>query len=154
MSRGWVAVLLVAPVHALPPSFPGVSPALSPALSRLSAREREVLHALGRGRSNQEIARSLYVAEATVKSHVASVLRKLDLRDRTHAAVFAYESGLIRPGEPDPREAEEGPITVSSARPPSTASSPTGPRSPRSRGPSLRIVSPAGASGPGGSATG
>lgn len=80
----------------------------SSALARLSAREQEVLHALGRGRSNLEIATSLFVTEATVKSHVASVFRKLQLRDRTHAAVFAYESGFIRPGQRDPWEAEAG----------------------------------------------
>ncbi|MGH3346562.1 MAG: response regulator [Nocardioides sp.] len=68
------------------------------ALTRLTERETDVLRAIAGGLSNQEIAGSLYVSEGTVKTHVASILRKLDLRDRTQAAVAAYELGLIRPG--------------------------------------------------------
>jgi DNA-binding NarL/FixJ family response regulator len=52
------------------------------------------------GLSNAEIGRQLYLAEATVKTHVTHVLAKLGLRDRLQAAVYAYESGLIRPGQP------------------------------------------------------
>jgi DNA-binding NarL/FixJ family response regulator len=73
-------------------------PAQAPYLDALSAREREVLDELARGRSNAEIAADLHISGETVKSHVAEVLRKLGLRDRIQAVVFAYEHGLVRPG--------------------------------------------------------
>ena len=72
--------------------------AVAPALDELTVREHDVLRLLARGLTNAEIASELVVEPSTIKSHVASILSKLDLRDRVHAVVFAYENGIVQPG--------------------------------------------------------
>lgn len=73
-------------------------PATGDRLGDLTPREREVLGLIARGLSNGEIARTLVIEETTVKTHVKRILMKLDLRDRVHAVIYAYDHGMAHPG--------------------------------------------------------
>ena len=81
---------------------PRTDPAAARSVAALSQREVEVLRAIAQGLSNSEIAEKLFVSQSTIKTHVAHVLAKLRVRDRVHAVVVAYESGLMVPGRPAP----------------------------------------------------
>ena len=74
-------------------------PGAYPGIDELTEREGEVIVLMARGLSNGEIARQLYLGEATIKTHVGRILAKLGARDRVQAVVAAYESGLVVPGE-------------------------------------------------------
>jgi DNA-binding NarL/FixJ family response regulator len=87
--------------------FTGGRPRAAPELDRLTEREREVLMLLCRGRSNAEIARALYISESTAKTHVARVFTKLGLRDRAHAVIYGYETGVVTPGGEEGRSARD-----------------------------------------------
>jgi DNA-binding NarL/FixJ family response regulator len=77
------------------------SPAPDPLLAELTPRETEMLGAMAEGLSNAEIAHRYFLSEATVKTHVRRILTKLHLRDRVQAVVYAYETGLVVPSNPD-----------------------------------------------------
>ena len=77
-------------------SHSSTTPTTPPELAGLTSREREVLKLIARGYNNQEIATELYITERTVKNHVNSILRRLQLRDRTQAAIFANKYGNLR----------------------------------------------------------
>ncbi|REE99853.1 response regulator [Thermomonospora umbrina] len=79
------------------------APAVHRDLAALTPRELEVLTLMGRGLSNTELAHTLTLSEATVKTHVARIFAKLGLRDRAQAVVLAYETGLVAPGGPSVR---------------------------------------------------
>ena len=74
-------------------------PAQYAGLARLTEREQEILVLLAGGKSNAELAAHLFLGEGTIKTHVSNMLSKLGLRDRVQAVVFAYESGLVEPGQ-------------------------------------------------------
>jgi len=79
-----------------PPAAPPTPPA---AVEQLTPREREVLALLVRGLSNPEICERLFISDATAKTHVARILQKLGVRDRVQAVIYAYEMGLVSPGQ-------------------------------------------------------
>jgi len=93
------ALVSPAPMRRLVEHFVSGRPAAAPDLSQLTDREQEVLGLLVRGLSNADIARTLVIGEATAKTHVSRILTKLMLRDRAHAVVYGYETGLVRPGD-------------------------------------------------------
>jgi DNA-binding NarL/FixJ family response regulator len=74
-------------------------PAPRPELEQLTERELDVLKLLTRGLSNAEMARDMYLSEATVKTHITHLLMKLSVRDRVQAVIYAYENGIVRPGQ-------------------------------------------------------
>jgi DNA-binding NarL/FixJ family response regulator len=97
-AAGGDALVAPSPLRRLLEEFtraPSADPVARRAVDRLTDRERQVLLQLATGRSNDEIAADMHLTVATVKTHVGSVLAKLDVRDRTQAVVLAYEAGLV-----------------------------------------------------------
>jgi DNA-binding NarL/FixJ family response regulator len=84
------------------PLLPDREAAATDALAALTGREREVFALVAQGRSNREIADTLFLSEGTVKIHVSRLLGKLGLRDRVHAVILAYETGVRVPGDSSP----------------------------------------------------
>jgi DNA-binding NarL/FixJ family response regulator len=92
------ALLAPSVTRRLVEDFARVQPVVPIAPVHLTPRETDVLRQVARGLSNRQIAAELVLAEQTVKSHVSSILTKLDLRDRAQAVVYAYEAGVVTPG--------------------------------------------------------
>jgi DNA-binding NarL/FixJ family response regulator len=103
-ARGSDSLLAPAVTRRLIQRFAGsrpIKPSSATQLTALTHREMDVLRAVARGMSNAEIAAHLFIAETTVKTHIARLLMKLSLRDRVQIVVFAYESGLVSAATPD-----------------------------------------------------
>jgi len=101
ITRRLVEKFAAADTKPAPTSSPNPTPAVHRDLATLTPRELEILTLMGRGRSNTELAETLTLSEATVKTHVAHIFAKLALRDRAQAVVVAYETGLVAPGDGD-----------------------------------------------------
>ncbi|GMU40521.1 MAG: hypothetical protein AMXMBFR23_13870 [Chloroflexota bacterium] len=109
----WARLMLGSRARDIPPppatiedGPPVIVPEVSGLIAALTPREREVLLLIARGYANAEIAEAFVVSEGTVKTHVKRILAKLDVRDRTQAAIFAFDSGFVTPetaSEPEPR---------------------------------------------------
>jgi DNA-binding NarL/FixJ family response regulator len=97
--ESWLDPAVTARVLATYRSATG-TPRATPAIGALTARERDVLGAIGKGLSNLEIAQTLCISELTVKSHIGRIFAKLGLRDRAAAIVYAFDQGLVTPSAP------------------------------------------------------